>query len=224
MTRTAKGLAAGAGSVLITSFLFLFLLAGTMKQTGEETVFLQGAIRLSQFEDESIREEEVYSTSDVPKVESMEKIDPAMDTSLNQPALEMEMPSVALDIAAEMAGTIPMAGLNSLEALSAMGAPSGGALTLGEVDETPKALYTPQPLYPSEEKARGIEKEVTVRIRLRKDGTVAEAQPIRQTSETKPFHDAAIRAVLQWRFMPCRKGGRAVMCIADQPISFSLGN
>lgn len=222
MTRLTKGLIAVPGSFLISSFLFLFLLAGTMQQASEDQVFLKGAIRLSEFEDEPVREEEVYSTSDAPQVKSLDKINPTMDTSLDRPEMDLEMPSVDLDIATEMAGTIPMAGLESLAALSAMGAPSGGAFTLGEVDEMPRALYAPQPLFPSEKKAMGIEKEVTVRIRLRPDGTVAEALPVRQTPETEAFHKAAVDAVLQWRFMPCRKGGRAVMCVADQPVSFSL--
>jgi len=222
MTTMTKGMIAIPGSLLVSAFLFLFLLAGTMEQSGETVVFTKGSIRLSEFHDRPVQEEEVYSATDVPQVKSMDKVNPTMETTLDQPQMDLEMPSVDLDIATEMAGTIPMAGLESMAAMSSMGAISGGGYTLGEVDEMPRALYTPQPLYPSAAKAKGIEKEVTVRIRLRTDGTVAEATPIRQTPETREFHQAAVEAVLQWRFMPCRKGGKAVMCIADQPVEFSL--
>ena len=222
MTRLHKGLIAFPGSVVISSFLFFFLLAGAMEPSREASVLQEGSIRISKFPDEPVRKEEVFTTSEVPQVESMDAIDTPMDTALDQPEMDLDMPSLDLDIAAEMAGTVPVAGLESLSGLNAMGAPSGGALTLGQVDEMPRALYTPQPLYPSSERAKGEEREVTVRIWMRKDGSVSRALPMNETPETAPFHKAAIQAVLQWRFMPAKKEGKAVPCVADQPISFSL--
>lgn len=222
MSPLTKAIAAVSGGIVITSFLLLFLLAGTMEESSDNKVFIQGAVRLSQFKDEPVQEEEVFSTSETPQVKALDKVSPTMETTLDQPSMDLEMPSVDFEIASEMAGTIPMAGLESLAAMSSMGSISGGALTLGEVDEMPRAVYAPQPLYPSAEKALGIEKEVIVRIRLRKDGSVGRVEPIGQTKETAVFHKAAMDAVLQWRFIPCRKGGKAVVCIADQPVGFSL--
>lgn len=132
------------------------------------------------------------------------------------------MAGMETDFSAELAGTVPMSGLPSLAPAGGPAAPSGGAMTLGEVDELPHPLYAPAPLYPAKQKRRGKEQKVFVRIVLHEDGTVKSARPLNRTDQTAPFHDAAVEAVLQWRFYPCKKGGKAVQCVADQPFSFSL--
>jgi protein TonB len=212
-----------AGGLSMTMVLCLFLLAGTMTINAPETKITYGAVRLSSFTQESIQEETLHSTREVPQVKSLKKISMTMETALNEPLLDMELPSVDLEVTPEMAGTLPMSGQLSLARPAAVSAPSGGALTLGQVDEMPRPLYAPQPMYPAAEKARGVEqKEIKIRIRLHTDGTVAEAVPVDMSAKDKAFFDAALKAVSKWRFSPCRKGGKAVQCVADQPFSFTL--
>jgi len=221
MSPQAKRLSGLGGGLTVTAMLFLFLLAGTLALGAPERLATHGAIRLSSFQEAPVREEEVYSTKDVPQVQDMQDL-AAMDSAMEQPNLEMQLPGLDLDFAPELSGTLPMSGLLALSAPAAVTAPSGGALTLGEVDEMPRPIYAPPPLYPAKEKFKGREREVKVRIRLDKEGGVAEAVPVNMSAEDQPFLDAAVQAVRQWRFSPCRKEGKAVQCIADQPFSFTL--
>jgi len=221
MTRTARNTVSTMGGVGMTLLLFLFLITGAVFHETPDKRLMHGAVRLSSFEETPAQDEEVYSTKDVPQVQRMEEI-AAAEMSLEQPKLEMEVASLNMDMAPEFAGSLPMSGMPSLSQAGALSAPSGGAFTLGEVDEQPRALYAPSPLYPSREKAQGKEAKVLVRITLRRDGTVMEALPLGATDATAPFLDAAVSAVLQWRFVPCKKGGEAVQCIADQPFTFTI--
>ncbi|WBF66290.1 energy transducer TonB [Desulfovibrio subterraneus] len=219
-TRTMLGVTGGTG---ITSFLLLFLLTGTFAGDTKESPPHHGAIRLSAFTEEPVQEDATYSTKEIPRIQHMEEVAAVAELSMEQPRLEMEMPSLDMDISPVAPGTIPMSGMPSLADAGALSAPGGGALTLGEVDEQPRALYAPSPAYPHRQRANGKERSVIVRITLRRDGSVATAVPLNSTEETAPFLDAAVEAVLRWRFMPCKKGGQAVQCVADQPFAFSLG-
>lgn len=219
-TRTTLGVTGGTG---ITCFLLLFLLMGTFAGNTQESPPRHGAIRLSAFTEQPAQEDATYSTKEVPQVQHMEEVAAVAELSLEQPQLEMEAPSMDMDISPVAPGTVPMSGMPSIADAGALSAPGGGALTLGEVDEQPRVLYAPSPTYPHRQRAGGKEKNVIVRITLRKDGSVATAVPLSSTEETAPFLDAAVEAVLRWRFMPCKKDGQAVQCEADQPFAFSLG-
>lgn len=217
--RRVSGLTGGLG---VTALLLLFLLLGTVTQGKPEKPALRGAIRLSSIEEAPVNEEETYSTRDVPQVEPLEQTVSMEEVSMEEPRMEMDMPSMDLELAPELAGTLPMSGLASLAEPGALAAPGGGALTLGEVDEQPRPIYAPLPMYPAREKALGKEVKVLVRIKLDRDGRVVEATPLELTDASRPFHEAAVQTVLQWRFVPCKKGNESVQCIADQPFAFSI--
>lgn len=220
MSTMTKNLSGLAGGLAVTGLLLSFLLAGAAGTTVPARSGLHGAIRLSTFEAPPEETQETYATADTPVVQPMERTTPAADLSMAQPSMEMDMP--AMDMPPEAVGTMPVAGLGDLARPSAPSASGGGALALGEVDEKPRPLYAPPPLYPTDAKAKGDECAVTVRIILDKDGTVVRATPVGQTPASEPFHAAAVEAVRQWRFIPCKKDGRAVRCMADQPFTFNL--
>lgn len=209
------------GALGITGFLLLFLLAGTSSSSVPEKALLHGAVKLSSYTEAPVQETETYATQDVMQVQPLEHL-AQMEMSLESPQLEMNMPSMEMDFAPELSGTVPVGGVPSLAMAGGVAAPSGGALTLGEVDEQPRPLYAPAPLYPARAKRIGEEKTVNIRILLRKDGTVTKATPLDQDESNGAFHEAAISTVLQWRFVPCKKDGEAVQCVADQPFSFSI--
>lgn len=210
------------GGLAVTAILLGFLLAGSLSATVPAKAGRHGAVRLSNFKEAPVQKPETYTTADVPVVQPMEHISPASDLSATEPMVEMDMPAMDMELAPEAVGAMPIAGLSELARPSAPSAPGGGALTLGEVDEQPRPLYAPQPLYPLDAKARGEQYVVAVHIILGKDGGVRRATPIGQTPESEPFHAAAVQAVKQWRFVPCKKDGKAVQCKADQPFTFSL--
>ncbi|ABB37257.1 TonB family protein [Oleidesulfovibrio alaskensis G20] len=221
MTDWCVRMAAVGGGVGVTLLLLLFLLAGTAPRVVTDEPVVHGAVRLSSFTEAPVRETETYATRDVQQVQPLEKMS-EMDVSLDSPQLEMDMPSMEMDFAPELAGTVPLSGVPSVASAGGLSAPSGGAFTLGEVDEQPRPLYAPAPLYPMQEKRLGRECTVVVRILLAEDGTVKQATPVYAEDDTRTFHEAAVETVLRWRFVPCRKDGRAVQCIAEQPFTFSL--
>lgn len=227
MKQTAKY---GLGFVLgttVTALLSMVLIVGTSSPVQPTRVLNQGSVRLSPLPSKTVAESEMYTTQNTPSMQPMEKINLA-DMAVEMPQFESSLSPMEMDFAPQIAGTAAVGGLPSLAAATApaggIAAPGGGALTLGEVDELPYPLYAPSPLYPADQKRLGNEQKVYVRIVLREDGTVKSARPLRRTARTAAFHDAAVEAVRQWRFFPCKKGGKAVQCVADQPFSFSIDN
>jgi periplasmic protein TonB len=92
----------------------------------------------------------------------------------------------------------------AMESVASMGATSSsGVSTL----EPPTKLFLLEPRYPAESLARGEEGLVKVRVLLRADGRVAEAEVV--ASSGFPLLDAsALEAAYLWRFPPPDDGGK----------------
>jgi hypothetical protein len=103
MTDWCVRMAAVGGGVGVTLLLLLFLLAGTAPRVVTDEPVVHGAVRLSSFTEAPVRETETYATRDVQQVQPLEKMS-EMDVSLDSPQLEMDMPSMEMDFAPELAG------------------------------------------------------------------------------------------------------------------------
>ncbi|MBL9199740.1 MAG: TonB family protein [Opitutaceae bacterium] len=97
---------------------------------------------------------------------------------------------------------------------------SAGALDLGQLDTTPRAVFQARPRYPFELRRRGVGGEVVIDFLVDQDGIVQNAYPVRSTEAG--FEAAAIEAVSQWRFEPGRKNGAPVITHMQVPIIFSM--
>lgn len=91
---------------------------------------------------------------------------------------------------------------------------------LGDLDATPRAKVQVSPEYPFALRAAGIEGNVTVEFDVDASGRVVTARAL--TSTHREFEDAAIRAVLKWRFEPGRRHGKAVPFRMVVPIGFTV--
>lgn len=186
-----------------------------------EEATLRGAVKLSSFTETPKETKEEYTTTDAVEVPTPEVV-MEMDIPMEAPPMDVSLESVELDFAPEIAGTAPVGGVPQVAAMPAQpqAAPSGGALSLGQVDEMPRALYAPPPPYPVDAPKK---RKVTVKIRIliSSDGKVVKATPINPTPEQEKFFRSAIDTVLLWEFTPCMKNGNAVQCFADQPFVFS---
>lgn len=89
-----------------------------------------------------------------------------------------------------------------------------------QLDRTPRAKVQPAPEYPFALRQAGIEGSVVVEFEVDTAGQVVTARALNGT--TPEFAQAAVRAVLKWRFEPGRKDGRAVPFRMVVPIGFSL--
>jgi protein TonB len=91
-----------------------------------------------------------------------------------------------------------------------------------QVDVAPRRIGGDEPTYPAFEALDGREGAVQLRLIVRADGGVADAQVV-EVKGAPAFGLAAREAVLTWRFEPARKDGRVVDCLCTQRLAFKLG-
>jgi protein TonB len=86
-----------------------------------------------------------------------------------------------------------------------------------------KANYgiNPKPVYPALAVNRGWEGKVLLRVSVSAEGTPLSVS-IHQSSGHESLDDAAVEAVEKWKFIPAKKGEKAVPCNVIVPINFSL--
>lgn len=84
----------------------------------------------------------------------------------------------------------------------------------------PKKLVDQKPRYPRSMLATRLRGEVLVEFVVDKDGSVKEPKIAR--SSNPGFNEAAIDAILGWKFEPGRKGGLPVATRMQQPFTFDV--
>lgn len=89
-----------------------------------------------------------------------------------------------------------------------------------QADTPPKPLKQRRPEYPLEMRYSGYRGRVVLEFVIGKDGTPREPQVI--SSNHPAFEQAAMDAVLNWRFEPGKKAGQPVAARVRQTVSFEL--
>lgn len=217
MTGNLKYLLSGFLSLCITAFLFSLLLFVGTDSKKQERILKYGAMRLSTFDNESMDEKEDTTAETTPVVQAMKDLTMA-EITMETPEMDMSISDVSIDFSTALVGTTPLGAMPGMASPMPSSGLSGGALSLGEVDEKPRAIFAPPPLYPGGQRGNH---RVYVRITIFEDGTVQKAEPLTNSKFKKVFADSAADVVKTWRFTPCKKGGKAVRCIADQPFLFT---
>jgi len=93
-------------------------------------------------------------------------------------------------------------------------------LSPNEVDAPPRLLTPIEPTYPRGMRIRGQEGDVTARVLVRADGSVAGAELI---ETTHPQFSAAVREVIRAaRFAPALRAGRPVAAWVTLRVRFRL--
>jgi len=94
----------------------------------------------------------------------------------------------------------------------------------GGTSARPDYGFNPKPPYPLLARRMGVQGVVLLRVHVRTDGSVAEAE-IKQSSGSALLDDSALRTVREsWRFMPARLDGVSVESWVEVPIRFILGD
>lgn len=96
-----------------------------------------------------------------------------------------------------------------------------GFLSATNLDRVPRARLQGAPAYPVALRQAGVEGSATVEFEVDASGVVVSARARQSTA--REFEEAAVRAVLRWRFEPGRKDGRVVPFRMVVPIGFRLG-
>ena len=137
------------------------------------------------------------------------------------PQPKLNVPSSGLS--ANMSGTIQISGLLKSD-FKVSDSLFVSAFKLNEVDQPPKILRAMQPRYPFEAQQKGIEGRITVRFVVDTNGQAQEPE----VSKVEPkdvegiFEESALAVVKKYKFRPAMKGGKAVDCIVNLPIKYSV--
>ncbi len=108
-------------------------------------------------------------------------------------------------------------------AVSIGGAAGGGEdvdaiFSLSDLDQKPRVVYQPAPIYPPELARKGMQGTVYVLFVVDKTGR---ARDLKVQKSTHPaFNNPALKAVKQWKFEPGKRKGKPVQFRMRVPITF----
>jgi len=85
----------------------------------------------------------------------------------------------------------------------------------------PQYAENPRPIYPQEARRKGYEGEVLLRVEVLADGRVGGIE-VKRSSGYEILDRSALKAVKQWRFVPAKRGERAISQWVNIPIKFQL--
>lgn len=93
--------------------------------------------------------------------------------------------------------------------------------TLGQVDRKPRVLRPFTPTYPFDAQRKGIEGRVTLRFVVDENGQVQNPEVI-EAEPAGVFEQAALAAIVKYKFDPAVVNDKKVKCFAILPIGFRL--
>jgi protein TonB len=102
----------------------------------------------------------------------------------------------------------------------ASGAKMANLFNLADLDQRPEPRVRIAPVYPFEMRRSGVKGTVIVGFIVDSSGNVRDPYIVKSSSPG--FEQAAIDAVLKWKFKPGKKGGVNVNTRVQQPLDFSL--
>jgi protein TonB len=95
-------------------------------------------------------------------------------------------------------------------------------MTEDAVDGRPEPISRTAAAYPSRARAKNVEGEVVLRLRVLPDGRVEDVKVVEARPEGWDFEAAAVAAVRGWRFSPATYEGRPVAVVVTQTVRFAL--
>jgi TonB family C-terminal domain len=163
-------------------------------------------------------------------VENVVSESPAESVGL-VPPMQADLPTATLDATfVQRAQPVPPpsisrpAGMGNILPSAPPRASVGGGLknifNLADLDKQIEVRVRPPPVYPFEMRRSGLRGEVVVEFIVDTRGNVRD--PVIISSTHAGFEQAALDAVMRWKFMPGQKGGVAVNTRVRQRFPFTL--
>jgi periplasmic protein TonB len=117
-------------------------------------------------------------------------------------------------------GTIPIPVVKPRELITAP--PKHNEIfTVGQVDRNPRVLRPFIPTYPADAQRKGIEGKVVLRFVVDENGQVQDPEIVK-AEPAGVFEQAALEAIVKYRFDPAVVNKKKVKCYAILPIGFRL--
>ncbi len=101
------------------------------------------------------------------------------------------------------------------------GASGGGMGGAGGTDALARPMTTIRPIYPEVARSRGWEGTVTLLVDVDAEGMPVQAR-VAKSSGHEPLDQAALKALLRWRFAPAVRNGMSVAGQVTVPVDFRL--
>ena len=98
---------------------------------------------------------------------------------------------------------------------------TGHPFTLAEIDQAPMILFSIIPKYPLSARNDKIEGKVVLKFVIDSRGYPREPKVVSAEPEGV-FDQAALDAVVEYRFQPAQKDGKPVACLVRLPVKFDL--
>ncbi len=95
-----------------------------------------------------------------------------------------------------------------------------GAIKAWNTINPPRLLAKVDPVYPEAAKKEGLEGFVSMAVRTDEKGNVKDVLVIRSSNEI--FNDAAVRAVMQWKYEPYIQDGNPMELVFSLTVRFTL--
>ena len=96
-----------------------------------------------------------------------------------------------------------------------------GHFTPEQVDRRPRILRPVKPVYPYQASVSGIEGRVVLRFIVDENGRVQDPE-VTKAEPAGVFEEAALAAIIKYKFIPAKIGNRNVRCIVVLPIGFKI--
>jgi protein TonB len=104
------------------------------------------------------------------------------------------------------------------ETVTAIPSPTGPVRVGGDIKE-PKKIRDVKPVYPEDAKAAGVQGVVIIEAIIDENGDVRQAKVLRSVPG---LDDAAVGAVMQWKFTQTLLNGTPVQVLMTVTVNFSL--
>lgn len=92
------------------------------------------------------------------------------------------------------------------------------------VDEMPEMVYQASPVYPQEEKSKGVQADVWVKALVGRSGSVLKAETLKSDGVAQSFQKAALDAALKNSFKPAVAKGKPVAVWVTYQVRFVLAD
>ncbi len=113
--------------------------------------------------------------------------------------------------------------LDDAPAMPAISSQADQAPQMLDMDAAP-VDGNPLPRYPEDLLADKVEGDVIARLQIDSNGRVTDASIVaHQGQQDRRLDEAALEALLQWRFRPALRDGQAIASVVQVPVEFRSG-
>ena len=158
------------------------------------------------------------SPPDIEPIEEEEAVDEDIEMNKDMQKISLDQINMALNPGAGGMGGASTMNLASFELSDSFA--DDLIFEVADLDEAPEPIVRIAPAYPAALKRQGVQGRVWILFIIDENGTPSRPRVVE--TPHPDFADSALRAIIQWKFKPGKKDGKAVKTRVRMPLAFSL--